>query len=108
MKNKYSATLFLVGTLLAPVFVYADTDADRSHPAAFVKDSVITAKIKTKLAAEHFSSLTRINVDTDNAGVVWLSGTATSMAEANKALSIAQATEGVVSVKSEISVKPAK
>ena len=108
MKNKYSATLVLIGTLLAPAFVFADTDADRSHPAAFVKDSVITAKIKTKLAAEHFASLTRVNVDTDNAGIVWLSGTAATLAEANKAVSIAQATEGVISVKSEITIKPSK
>lgn len=108
MRNKYSATLIMVGALLAPVFVHADTDADRAHPKAFVKDSVITTKIKTKLAGEHFSSLAHISVDTDNAGVVYLSGTATTLEEANKAAAIAQGTEGVVSVKNEISVKPAK
>ena len=47
------------------------------HAVVFVKDSAITTKIKTKLAADHITSLERIHVDTDKDGVVWLSGTAT-------------------------------
>jgi hypothetical protein len=34
-----------------------DSDTDRSHPVTFVKDSAITTAIKTKLAAEHITSL---------------------------------------------------
>jgi hypothetical protein len=35
--------------VLAPVAAYAaDSDTDRSKPAAFAKDSVITTKINTK------------------------------------------------------------
>ena len=105
MKNNFAATFFIISTLLSPVIAYADTDADRSHPTTFVKDSVITTKVKAKLAAEHFSSLTRIEVDTDNAGAVWLSGTAATQAEADKAVSISRLTEGVVSVKSQIVIK---
>ena len=72
----------------------------------FVKDSTITTKIKTKLAAESPASLAKIHVDTDQAGVVYLSGTAKSQADADQAVQIAKATEDVVSVKNEIIVKP--
>ena len=78
MKSKFALICLLSGALCAPVIVSAatDQDADRSHPKAFVKDSAITTKIKTKLAAEHLTSLGRIHVDTDADGVVYLSGTA--------------------------------
>lgn len=82
-----------------------DTDADRKHPKAFVKDSVITTKIKTKLAAENIKSLAHISVDTDSKGEVVLSGIVRSQEEADKAVSIARATEGVVSVESNLKVK---
>jgi len=53
-------------------------DSDSAHPGAYVKDSVITTKVKTKLAAKHLATLTNIKVDTDSEGVVWLSGKAPS------------------------------
>jgi hyperosmotically inducible protein len=107
MKRKFSTTFLLVGTLLAPVFVYADdVDASKGHTSAYVKDSVITTKIKAKLAAEHASSLTKLNVDTDASGIVWLTGTTATQADADKAVSIARETKGVTAVKSEIVVKP--
>ncbi len=70
-----------------------------------VKDSVITTKIKTQLAAEHLGSMKHIKVDTDKNGVVWMTGTANSQDELNKAVSIARNTEGVKSVKSELTVQ---
>ena len=106
MKYKLATTCFVIGSVLAPVAVYAaDSDKDRSKPATFVKDSVITTKIKTKLAAEHAGSLKHVSVDTDKDGVVWLSGTANSQAEVDKAVEIARKTEGVKSVKSDLKVK---
>jgi len=80
-------------------------DSDRKHPGAFVKDSVITTKIKAKLAEEKLSSLAHIKVDTDAKGAVVLRGTAKTQEDADKAVSIARATEGVTSVKSSIRVK---
>jgi hyperosmotically inducible protein len=106
MKNTFATTCFVIGTLLAPVAGYtADSDMDRSHPKTFVKDSAITTKIKAKLADEKMSSLAHIRVDTDNNGVVWLSGTAKTQEEADKAVSIASETEGVTSVKNHIKIK---
>lgn len=106
MKIKFATTCFVIGMMLTPVMGYAaDSDTDRSGPVAFVKDSVITTKIKTKLAAKtHLGSLKDIKVDTDKNGVVWLSGTAHSQTEADKAVSIAQETKGVVTVHNDIKV----
>ena len=59
---------------------------------------------KTQLAAEHLGSAKHISVDTDKNGVVWLTGTANTQAEVDKAVTIARNTEGVRSVKSELTI----
>jgi hyperosmotically inducible periplasmic protein len=107
MKTKLVTTWLLSATLLGPIVAVAaaDQDADRSHPKEFVKDSVITSKVKAKLAAEHFSTLGKIHVDTDRDGVVWLSGHAKSEEAIEKAGQIARDTEGVRSVQNHIHVK---
>ena len=106
MNTRLATTLLIMGTFLVPVVSFAeDTDSDRTHPTAFVKDSVITTKIKTKLAAEHISSLATIQVDTDANGAVWLSGNARTQADIDKAVSIAKGTEGVASVTNKLKIK---
>ena len=106
MKFKLATTCFVIGTVLAPFAAYAaDGDTDRSNPANFVKDSVITTKIKAKLAAEHLGSTKHIQVDTDKNGVVWMTGTANNQDEVDKAVTIARNTEGVKSVKSELKIQ---
>jgi len=106
MKFKLATTCFVIGSVLAPVAAFAaDGDADRSKPVTFVKDSVITTKIKTKLAAEHLASAKHIKVDTDKNGVVWLSGTTDTQAEADQAVEIARNTEGVKSVNTKLRVQ---
>jgi hyperosmotically inducible protein len=49
--------------------------------------------------------LGRIHVDTDADGVVWLSGTARSQHEIDKAISIARNTEHVAAVKSDLTIR---
>ena len=106
MKHKALLGIAVALALAGPVAALAnDADADRSHPGAFIKDSAITAKIKTKLAAEHLTSLGRIKVDTDANGIVWLGGTARSQEAIDKAVSIARSTEHVKEVKNHITVK---
>ena len=107
MKSRFAMTCLLVGTLAGPVVALAaeDADTDRSSPTAFVKDSKITTEIKAKLAADHITSLGRIHVDTDQNGVVYLSGTAHTQEAIDKAISTARETEGVKSVKSTLTVK---
>ena len=108
MKYKLATACFVISAALVPVVSYAEDtnkDQDRANPATFVKDSAITTKIKTKLAAENLKSLKNISVDTDQNGIVWMSGTVTSQSEADQALSIAKNTEGVKSVKSSLKVQ---
>jgi hyperosmotically inducible protein len=106
MKTTVVAACFVIGALFAPVAVHAaDGDSDRTHPGAFVKDSVITTKVKAKLAEEKMSSLVHVKVDTDANGAVVLSGKVKTQAEADKAVSLARGTEGVTSVKSTIQIK---
>jgi hyperosmotically inducible protein len=70
-----------------------------------VDDSVITAKVKTKLAAKHMATLTDIKIDTDNQGVVWLSGKAPTKDASDLAEMIAKDTDGVTAVHNKIVVR---
>ncbi len=80
---------------------------DTAHRAGTaVKDSVITGKIKASMAKDRQVSAMNVKVDTDNAGVVQLSGTAKTQAEADRAVSIARATDGVTNVRSDIRIVP--
>lgn len=106
MKITLASSCLVLATVLTPVAAFAgDSDSDRAHPMTFVADSVITAKVKAKLADEHMSSLVHVRVDTDAKGGVVLSGSARTQKDADKAVSIARATEGVTSVTSTIEIK---
>ncbi len=80
-------------------------DSETSHPGVYVKDSVITTKVKMKLAAKHMSTLTSIKVDTDREGIVWLSGSAPTKDASDLAEMIAKDTDGVTSVHYKIVVQ---
>jgi hyperosmotically inducible periplasmic protein len=107
MKTSLALSITAAALLIGPVMALAadDTDADRSHPVTFVKDSDITVKIKAQLAAKHFDSLGNIHVDTDNAGVVYLSGSAHTQGAIDQAVAIAKGTERVKSVHNDLIVK---
>src|SRR5271154_109623 len=107
MKTTFAITCLVFGTLLGSVAAVSAEDADAvgSSTKVLVKDSAITTEIKTKLAAEHLTSLGRIHVETDTDGVVWLTGTARSQEAINKAVSLAQGTDHVRSVHSDLSVR---
>ncbi len=106
MIKKLATISLVVGALILPIAGYsADSDSDRSSPKAFVKDSVITTKIKAELAAEQLSSMVHVRVDTDKKGAVSLRGNARSQEDVDKAGSIARGVEGVTSVKNGIKVK---
>ena len=110
MKVKLATVCFVIGNLLVPFAVHAQdagTDGDRTHPVTFVKDSVITTKIKAKLADEKMSSLAHVKVDTHSKGAVVLSGKVRTQEDADKAVSIARDTEGVTSVKSKLKIQKA-
>jgi hyperosmotically inducible protein len=106
MKKLILAGMVAASFVCAPMVLAdeAGTAPDSTHH--FVKDSVITTKVKSKLAAKHMSTLTRIKVDTDENGVVWLSGRAPTQDAADLAGMIAKGTDGVASVHNDISVQP--
>jgi len=109
MNTKIVTTCLLAAALVLPIAGYtADGDTDRSSPKAFVKDSVITTKIKAELAGEKMSSLVNIKVDTDAKGMVSLSGTAANQAAVDRAVAIARGVQGVVSVQNDIKIKADK
>lgn len=101
------ATTCLVAALFLPVASFG-ADSDRSSATAYVKDSVITSKVKSELAAEKLSSLVNISVETDNKGVVTLAGTANSHNAAKKAVAIAQSVNGVILVRNQIKIVAGK
>ena len=107
MKIKSATICFMVSILLIPsVGFTADPKMEHPDPTTIVKDSDITSKIKARLNADrHLGKFKSIKVDTDNNGVVWLSGTAHLLSEEEKAIEIARGTEGVVTVKSNIKIK---
>lgn len=104
MKANFAVTWAACGVLIGATAATAtDTlSTDVSQTVVFVKDSAITTKIKTKLAAEHLTSMEHIHVGTDKDGVVWLSGSARSQEAVDKAISIAHDTERVTDVHSDI------
>jgi hyperosmotically inducible protein len=106
MKRSFIAASLVAGLSLVSVSAFADDrDSERNHPVAFVKDSVITTKIKAKLAAEKANSMVNIHVDTDEKGMVVMSGTAHTKEDIAKAEEIAKGTEGVTSVTNNVTVK---
>ena len=102
MNTSTIAGLLVAGAVLLPLPGQAAEGTTAAKTA--VKDSVITTKIKTQLAAEKLSSLVKISVETDDKGVVVLSGSAASQSAIDRAVAIAQAVKGVNSVESRIKI----
>ena len=71
---------------------------------SFVKGSIITTAVKAKLAAGHMAGLTRIHVDTDKDGVVYLTGSVRTREAAEKAASTARETEHVKAVYNDLKI----
>jgi hyperosmotically inducible protein len=101
-KTLVLSALMAVGVMGAAAYA---GDADSDHPGTYVKDSVITTKVKTKLIAKHMATLSHIKVDTDANGAVWLSGTAPSKDASDLAEQITKDTDGVTSVHNRIHVE---
>jgi hyperosmotically inducible protein len=103
MKHLILASVLAASVVCVPMAL-ADESASADHH--FVKDSVITTKVKSQLAAKHLTSLTKIKVDTDENGVVWLSGRAPNQDAVDMAGMIAKDTKGVNSVHNDVVVQP--
>jgi osmotically-inducible protein OsmY len=69
-----------------------------------IDDTTITTSVKSKLAVDKASSLTRVGVDTTR-GTVQLTGVVDSQATKNKAAEIAKSVDGVKSVVNNLQVQ---
>jgi len=92
-------TLLLVAALAMPVAAIA---ADGDSVGTKVSDSVVTTKVKAAFATDKLVSATDVKVETDSDGLVQLSGTAKTKAEAERAVKIAKSVKGVTGVKNDI------
>jgi hyperosmotically inducible periplasmic protein len=90
---------------LSPFAALAAPDMESTQPTIVIKDSSITSSIKAQLVSDPYKGLSHIDVDTDHHGVVTLEGKVPSQDAADRAISIARATEGVRTVKSKLKVK---
>jgi hyperosmotically inducible protein len=106
MKTKIALCL-LAGSLMLPAAGFAadDADHDRSSGRQFIKDSVITTKVKADLAKEKPATLLKVSVDTDKSGVVVLSGTARTQADKDRAELLARQVKGVTAVENRIALR---
>ena len=107
MKSGFISAVVVTAAMLGPMIVLADdqgTDAQNVDHGTrvYVRDSVITTKVKARLAAEHITSLARIHVDTDANGIVYLSRTAQSQQAIDTAIRLARDTEHVRDVRSDV------
>jgi hyperosmotically inducible periplasmic protein len=71
-----------------------------------IDDTSLTTSVKTQLARNKFSTLTRIDVDTYN-GVVTLNGIVSTPEERRRAEEIARGVNGVKKVVNNLQVKTA-
>lgn len=97
---------------LAPVLAYALSfalpalalAADAAGRPVPEGDQAIAAAVKARLAATRLDSLAALEVEADRDGTVWLSGTTPTEEAAERAVDIARNADGVMLVKSHISV----
>ena len=109
------STTILAATLTAVLFsgaAMANDDKPAKKPAAEaasaqpVDDTWITTKVKSSLLADTAVAGTKIDVDTVN-GVVYLTGTASTQAQADQAKKVAAGIQGVTKVDtSKLKVMP--
>ncbi|ARN21651.1 BON domain-containing protein [Piscinibacter gummiphilus] len=78
---------------------------DQSSAGAYVDDTTITAKVKSKFIEDKAVAASSIQVETLN-GTVQLSGFAKSETERDQAAALARDVKGVKSVKNDILVRP--
>ncbi len=71
-----------------------------------IDDAGITAAVKSKLASEKISTVTRIDVDT-NRGVVALNGTVKTVTDRTRAEELARQVKGVRDVVNNLRIQPA-
>jgi len=107
MKNrKFITSLVLISIFSASTVVFAEDKKSDVNVGEFLKDSAITTQIKAKILATSDIDSLRIKVDTDNNGIVVLSGAVKTEAEKVTVHNIAHALDGVKKVINKVEIIP--
>lgn len=106
MKISHVASLIVTAALVTPLAAHADDASPPGTAKTWVKDSVITTKIKAELATSKPSSLAMVHVETDANGWVQLTGKVDTQADKDRAEATAKAIAGVKSVDNRLVVTP--
>ena len=104
MKKRRGVIGCLVLICFSPVLVACASTSTQESMGEVHDDSVITAKVKSMLAADDFLKSFQIGVETYK-GTVQLSGFVNSQQAVDKAGQIASSVKGVQSVKNDLIVK---
>jgi osmotically-inducible protein OsmY len=104
MKKRRGVIGCLVLIMFVAAFVACASTSKQEGMGEYVDDSVITAKVKSKLAADDFLKSFQIGVESYK-GTVQLSGFVNSQKAADKAVEITRGVKGVESVKNDLIVK---
>jgi osmotically-inducible protein OsmY len=104
MKKRITVIRFLVILMMITTFAVCASTRSQAGAGDYMDDSVITGKIKTQLAEDHFLKSFEISVETRK-GIVQLSGFVDSKEAIDKAGKIARGVKGVKSVKNNLLVK---
>jgi len=104
MESSYIFIRFLIVLMMISALASCASTPQKESTGEYFDDSVITAKIKAKLAKDDFLKSFQIRVESRK-GVVQLSGFVDSQTLIDKAGDVAKGIEGVKSVKNDLIVK---
>jgi osmotically-inducible protein OsmY len=104
MKKRFMFIRCFMLVVLITGFAACASTSKQEGAGEYVDDSVITTKVKSKLAADDFLKSFEISVETYK-GIVQLSGFVGSQQAVDKAGEIARGVQGVKSVENDLNVK---
>lgn len=104
MFSKLQLRQTLTALMMIVAFMSGCTSMTGSSAGQNVDDSTITASVKTKLASEKLSTLTRVEVDTVRA-VVSLNGVVESSETRSRVESLVRQVDGVKGVNNNLQVQ---
>jgi hyperosmotically inducible protein len=104
MRHKFLILMCLVSVAL-PACGGAQLQPMSANASGGMDDATITARVKTVLLNDPQISATKVDVSTTD-GIVTVSGTVKSQAEAARAVELAKQVTGVRDVKSALQVTP--
>ncbi len=104
MRKEPKFSKILVLLFLVPFFLAGCTTLTGETAGETIDDTVLTSKIKAKLADEKLLNTTRVSVKTER-GVVYLTGAVATSEERSKVVQIAKNVKGVREVVDHLEIR---